>query len=100
MLRRLLFLADKSAFILIAPALLVLLLVAPAMARTLVEWTAFAFVLSGASIIITRICFPQIKLTDLVKDTSAGQMSSALLASTVVGFVGLLMLSLVLWGKA
>ena len=94
-------LADKSAWLLIAPAIAALYVVDPAMAQTLLQWALFGSVLAGAAIIISRIIFPQIKLTDLVGEaTSENNVAAGIIVAAVVLFVGLVMLALVIWAKA
>lgn len=92
---------DASAWLLMAPALAALYAVDPAMAKTLVEWTIFGAVLSGAAVIISRIVFPQIKLTELVEDAkNENNTAAGIIVGSVVVFVGVLILALVLWAKA
>lgn len=93
-------LIDKSAWLLILPAVAYLAFVDTAMVRTLLEWTAYALVLSGIAIIISRVTFPQIELTDLVQQVTKGNRAASTLAAAVVLFVGIVMLSLVLWAKS
>lgn len=94
-------LTDKSAWLLIAPAIAALYTLDAAMATTLLQWGVFGLVLAGVSIIISRMVFPQVRLTALVesahqeKNTAAGLV----VAATIV-FVGLVMLALVMWAKA
>lgn len=92
---------DKSAWLLMAPAFAALYAIDPAMAMTLVQWTVFGLVLSGAAIIISRIVFPQINLERLVNEANDENNAAAgIIVGAVVLFVGLVMLSLVLWAKA
>lgn len=92
---------DKSAWLLMAPAFAALYVIDPAMATTLAQWTVFGVVLAGAAVIISRIVFPQIKLTDLVTKASDEKNAAAgLIVAAVIIFVGIVMLALVLWAKA
>lgn len=92
---------DKSAWLLIGPALIALYAIDASLATTLLQWALFGLVLAGVSIIISRLVFPQIQLTALLesahmeKNTAAGLV----VAATIV-FVALVMLALVLWAKA
>lgn len=100
-MRRVRALVDKSAWLLILPAVLYLFLIDTAMARTLLEWTAYALVLAGITIIISRVTFPQIDLSDFVdKVSKTGDRAAAMVVSAIVIFSGLLMLALVLWARA
>lgn len=92
---------DKNAWILMAPAAAALYAIEPALATTLLQWTLFGIVLAGAAVVISRLIFPQIELTALVKSAWEEKNTAAgLIVSAVVLFVGVVMLSLVLWAKA
>lgn len=98
---RLAALVDKSAWLLIAPAIAALYAIDPALAKTFAQWSIFGLVLAGVSIMISRIVFPQIELTKLVESAHTEKNAAAgLVASAVVLFVGLVILSLVIWAKA
>ncbi len=98
--RRLSALFDKSALVLIVPAVCVLVAIDPPMLKTLVQWMAFAPILAGVAIIVSRIVFPQIQLTDLINDARAGNTGSGIVAASVIGFVAVIVLALVTWAKA
>lgn len=92
---------DKSALVLILPALLALyFLVDAAMVKTLVQWSVYGLVLAGITVIISRIMFPQIKLTELVEQAMQGNRAAGTIAGSLVIFVGVMMLALVIWAKA
>lgn len=93
-------LADKSALFLILPALAALYLVDSPMTVTLIQWMVFAPVIAGIAILVSRIVFPQINLTRLVKQTEEGNRASAILAGALLIFVGLLVIGLFSWAKA
>lgn len=98
---RLTALFDKSAWLLMAPALAGLYAADRATAETLVQWTLFALALAGAAVVVSRIVFPQINLRDLVQQASEEDNRAAgIVAAAVVVFVGLLFLGMVLWAKA
>ena len=93
--------ADKSAWLLMGPAIAALYQFDPAMATTLLQWATFGLVLAGVSIIISRLVFPQIQLSARVDSTqNEKNVAAALIVAAVVLFVGLVMLALVLWAKA
>ena len=93
-------LLDKSAWLLIAPALAAIFLVDPALGKTLVMWTLFALVLSGIAVVISRIIFPQIDLALLMKQVDEEKnAAAAIVASSVIVFVALIMIALVVWAK-
>lgn len=92
---------DKSAWILIAPGLALLWLIDPAAAKTLLQWSIYGVVLSGMAVVISRLIFPQIDLSELVDNAyEKANVASAIIAAAVVLFVGILVLALVLWAKA
>lgn len=94
-------LLDKSAWLLIGPAFLALFFIDAAMAKTLFQWTIFGIVLAGASVIISRLVFPQIRLTSLVDSAHTDKNTAAgIIVAAIILFVGIVMMSLVLWAKA
>lgn len=94
-------LLDKSAWLLIVPAFAGLYFIDRTMALTLIEWALFAIVLSGVAIIVSRICFPQIHLDDLLDlVTLQKNTAAAIVAAALILFVALLIFSLVFWAKA
>ena len=93
--------ADKSAWLLMGPSIASLYAIDPALATTLLQWGLFGLVLAGVAIIISRLVFPQIQLTALVESAHGEKNTAAgLVVSAIILFVGLVMLSLVLWAKA
>lgn len=99
-LQRLEALIDKSAWLLIIPALIALYFIDPVMLKTLAQWLVFAPVLAGLAIIVSRVVFPQIALGELVEDVREGNIAAGILAAAVVLFVAMLFLALILWAKA
>lgn len=81
--RRIKALVDKSAWTLIVPSLIALFFIDQAMLATLVQWLTFAPVLAGVAIIVSRIVFPQIHLTELVRETLKGNLAAATLAAAL-----------------
>lgn len=90
---------DTSAWLLILPALAVVWFVDAPMAITTLQWTCFAIIFAGVSIILSRIIFPQVRLGQLLDAAEAGGMPQAVVASALILFFGLLFLSMVLWSK-
>ena len=99
-LRRFSFLMDKSALFLILPCAIALYFIDPAMFTTLLQWLVFAPVLAGIAIIVSRITFPQIQLSLLIKQAHEGNRAAGFVAGALILFVGSLVLALVLWAKA
>lgn len=99
--RRIRAMFDKSAWLLIAPALLAIFFLDPALGKTLVTWSAFGIAIAGISVIISRIIFPQFKLTELYDHAvERRNLAAAVMACSIVAFVGIVMLALVIWAKA
>lgn len=98
--KRLAALGDKSALLLILPAVAALFFIDTPLIKTLVEWTLFGIALSGVTIVISRIAFPQIKLSDLVHAAHEDKnLAAGVVAAAVVLFVGIVFVALVLWAK-
>lgn len=92
-------LIDGSAWLLIAPAFLALFYVDPALARTFAEWGLFFLVLAGVAVIVSRIIFPHLNLGAFLEEAKKGNLGAALVAGSLIIFVGVLILSGVLWVK-
>jgi len=91
----------KSVWLLIIPALLLLFITDPALVKTMIQWSAFALVLAGVSIIVSMLVFPQIKLSELVVEAQENEcLPSAIVAAALIIFFGILFYSLVFWAKA
>ena len=94
-------LTDKSAWALFLPAVIGLFFIDPAMVKTLLQWTIFAPALAGLSIIISRAVFPQINLSDLLKEvTDENSTAASIVIGALIIFVGILFFALVQWAKA
>lgn len=93
-------LVDKSAWLLILPSVVALFFIDLSMLKTLLQWLVFAPVLAGVAVIVSRIVFPQIHLTDLVEQTQKGNVAASILASALVMFVAVVVVALVMWAKA
>lgn len=91
--------ADKSVLLLVATGAAVLALADWRMLLALLTWTAFAAVLGGVTILISRITFPAIRLTDLIERAKAGDMPAAVMVAALLLYVGLLFLGVATWAK-
>ncbi len=90
---------DKSAFLLTAPFVLALYLLDPSLAKTLLQWILFAPVLAGIAIIVSRLTFPHIVLGDHVDSAGRGNVASAIIVASLIGFVAAVVMALVIWAK-
>lgn len=92
---------DTSAWILILPAIIALYWIDDSMLRTLLEWVIFAPALAGIAILISRIVFPQVNLSETVQSAlDDHSMPAAVVAAAVIGFVGLVFFALIFWARA
>lgn len=97
--RRLAALFDKSAWLLIAPAIIALYWIDAPLARTFAQWSLFFLVLAGMAVVISRIVFPQIDLKYFVTRAENGSHAASIVVAAIVLFVGMLILAGVLWVK-
>lgn len=99
LLKRFAAFGDKSAFLLTAPFALALYLLDASLAKTLLQWILFAPVLAGIAIVVSRLTFPHIVLGDHVDSAGRGNVASAIIVASLIGFVAVVVLALVLWAK-
>lgn len=93
-------LIDKSAWILILPAIVVLAVIDLPLLKTLLSWTTFSVAIAGLSIIISRIVFPQVDLDKLLSRVEEGHAPSAIVATGLMIFVAMVFYSIIFWAKA
>ncbi len=98
--KRFLALIDQSAWLMIAPCALAIYFIDDTMFKTLLQWLLFAPILTGVAVIVSRIVFPQIHLTEMVDEVKAGNTAAGILSGCLVLFVAVLVVALVLWAKA
>ncbi len=98
--KRLHALLDKGALLMILPCFLLLWFIDEAMVLTVVQWLLVAPIITGLAVIVSRMMFPQIELTQLVKEAHAGNRGAGVVVAGLLLFLGLLILSLVMWAKA
>lgn len=97
--RRVAALFDKSAWLLMLPTFAALLFVDPPLFKTLIMWTVYGVSIAGVAIIISRLVFPQIHLSDLYDEVLGGNTAAAIVVSAIVLFVALVIIALVMWAK-
>lgn len=97
--RRIKSLADKSAWLLILPASLLLFALEPSMIKTVAVWIMVSLVLAGAAIVVSRITFPQIVFGELLDRAQTGNRACATVLAALILTWGLIFLSLVLWAR-
>lgn len=94
-------LLDKTAWLLILPALATLFFLDPAAAKTLVQWSLYGVVLAGVVVVISRLIFPQIALGEFIASALKEKNAAAgIVVGAIVLFVAIMTLALVIWAKA
>lgn len=92
-------LVDRSALLLGAIGLSVLLVLDWRAALTLAQWSVFALVIGSIVIVISRVTFPQLKLSELVERVKAGDLPAALVVAALLVYCGLAFVGVALWAK-
>lgn len=98
--RRLRALIDKTALLMMLPCIVLLWYIDEAMLLTVVQWLLVAPIITGLAVIVSRMMFPQIELTRLLREAHEGNKAAGIVVAGLLLFVGLLILSLVTWAKA
>lgn len=93
-------LADKSAWLLMLPAGLIIWLLDEAMLKTIIEWLLVAPIMAGLTVILSRIIFPQVDLTRMIDEVVLENRAAAVVVAGLMAFCGLVFLALVLWARA
>lgn len=91
---------DLSAWVLLLVCAVPLWIMDHSMLMTLIQWTAFAGALVGINIILTRIIFPQIDLSEFVTAAKEGSLPASIVVLAVAFVIGLTFLGVVVWAKA
>ncbi|EMD0638876.1 hypothetical protein VPZ60_004292 [Salmonella enterica] len=100
MLLRVRALADKSAWFLMLPSLLLALLIDAPMAETITEWLIMAPFMAGLTVFLSRAMFPYIDFPRLLDEVMLENRGAAVVVAGLMTFCGLLMLALILWARA
>jgi hypothetical protein len=94
---RLAALLDKSAWLLILPALALLLWAYSPAVATLLQWALYVPLFAGISIIVSLLVFPQVKVQELYDAALIGNLSAALVLVALMSFYLVLLLTLLSW---
>ena len=92
-------LADKNGWLLIIIGLAAVGFSDIKMTMTLLQWAVFSLVIAGLVIVISRITFPQIKLSELMERVKSGDQPAALVVLGLLLFCGLLFVGTAMWAK-
>lgn len=93
---------DVGFWILTLLSLVPLMLLSPAMTKTMLQWSAFFVALAGASLLICRVFLPQVDLTEYLKMVKADpkNTAAALVVLSVCILLGTILLGMVLWARS
>jgi ABC-type transport system involved in cytochrome c biogenesis permease subunit len=97
--RRIQPLLDPNAWLLIAPVVVGLYFIDAALVKTLLQWALFISVICGLAIIMSRIVFPQVKLTQLMDMAKQTPISAAIVVAALILFVGFVIFVFAIWSK-
>lgn len=97
--RRALPLFDGSAWLMAGVGLFILALLDWRTAATLAQWSLFALVVGALTIIISRITFPQIDLSELMDRVKAGDSPAARVVAALLIYCALVFIGVALWAK-
>lgn len=92
-------LIDKGGWMLIALGAVGLAIADYRLLLTLLEWSLYALVIGGLTIIVSRITFPQIKLSRLVERAQEGDMPAAVMVAALLLYCALVFIGIVMWAK-
>ncbi len=90
---------DGSAWLLLALGALAMALIDWVLLLTLLRWSAVALCFCGLTIVMSRLVLPQITLADWLERARLGDLAASLVVASLLGFMGALLLSVVLWAK-
>ncbi len=90
---------DGSAWLLLALGALALGMIDWDLLLTLLRWSAVALCFCALTIVMSRLILPQIVLSEWLARARLGDPAAALVVASLLGFMGFLTLSVVLWAK-
>ncbi len=91
---------DLTAWVLLIVAAIPLLMIDRPMFVTLIQWTLYALALGGIAVVLSRVLLPHVRLSELLEEARKGNGAAGAVAAAVILFLGILMLSMVLWARA
>lgn len=91
---------DLTAWVLLVLAFVPLAILDWGMLVTLVQWSAFGLALAANSVVVCRLFFPQVDLSEWVDKAREGSVSAAIVVFAVAVLLSSLFVGLVLWAKA
>lgn len=96
---RVMALFDKSSWLLIVLGTAVLALVDWRTALTLAQWGAGALAIGGLTIVVSRITFPHLRLTELLDKAKSGDVPAAMVVAALLLYCAIVFVGIVLWAK-
>jgi len=70
------------------------------MAVTLLQWTPFGMALTGVTIMLSRVAFPDVNLLEMLDLARHGNQAAAKVVLGIMLFMAATFLGLVLWSRA
>jgi hypothetical protein len=92
-------LMDGSAWMMIIPCEALLHFIDPLDAKVMNVWLLRLPIIIGFVIILSRIFFPTVRVTELMADVKAGNVGSSIVIAGLMIFLGLLVLTATMWTK-
>ncbi len=92
-------LIDKSAWLLIGIGVAGVAFTDWALLSTMWQWCLFTTVIGGLTIQMSRIMFPNVRLTEFVVKAQEGSVAAAIVVAATMGFTGLLFAMIIYWAK-
>lgn len=92
-------LTDGSAWLLFIPCALLLLYIDPIDFKVMMAWLARLPIIVGVVIIISRIFFPSIKLTDYLQQAKEGNIAAGIVVAGLMLFTSMLVMTAAGWSK-
>lgn len=90
---------DKSAWVLVVVGAVVLGLSDVTLLEVLAKWTSFTFIVAGIAIVLSKIVFPTISLSEHLEKVKEGSVASGLVVAAIVVFVASVIYSVIFWAK-
>lgn len=91
---------DPSVLLLLAVSMVPLVLLDPAMALTLVQWTLYVLTLGGLTNLLAMVMLPSVRLSELYRRViEHGNQAAAFVLAGLFLLMGLIFLGVVLWAK-
>jgi len=92
-------LVDGSAWLLILPFVALWYWIDPLDLKIMMAWLLRLPIIVGVTIIISRIFFPSLKLTEFLEEAKRGNVGAGLVVAGLMIFIGMLIMTAAGWSK-